>query len=227
MEALIAIQSELKAPKNQHNSFGGYNYRSCEDILEAVKPLLTKHKCTLTISDDMVEMGLRVYVRANAVLTYEGSKTETISVTAFAREAENKKGMDAAQVTGAASSYARKYALNGLFLIDDMKDADTQDNRQEAAPPQRQAPPVDDRRPEPGSWAEEELAQQAPPRRDPPIGGLIQEAPDSWVEQSWNGKIYGHGDERSIYVNNEKTVLAPESVVQLQNHPKYKPQPPQ
>ena len=123
MEILIKIQKELKAPKNQFNLFGKYKYRSCEDILEAVKPLLGK--ATLTISDEIVMLGERFYVKATAVL-YDGEKTATVS--AFAREAFDKKGMDAAQITGSASSYARKYALNGLFLIDDNEDSDTPDS---------------------------------------------------------------------------------------------------
>ena len=122
MKELITIQSELKAPKNQTNKFGGYKYRSAEDILEAVKPLLNKTKTFLTISDDMVCEGNRFYVKATATLTNE--QGVQIQTTAFAREEETKKGMDASQITGAASSYARKYALNGLFCIDDTKDAD-------------------------------------------------------------------------------------------------------
>lgn len=120
-ERLIHIQGELKAPKSQENKFGGYKYRSCEDILEAVKPLLKKEKVTLTISDDIIEVGGRVYVKATATLS-DGE--DTILTSAFAREAEAKKGMDDSQITGSASSYARKYALNGLFAIDDTKDAD-------------------------------------------------------------------------------------------------------
>jgi hypothetical protein len=123
MQDLIKIQQELKAPKNQRNNFGNYNYRSCEDILEAVKPLLAKHNCLLTLTDKMVEVGGRVYVEATAEFASEGFQT---TVKAYAREAESKKGMDDSQITGAASSYARKYALNGLFCIDDTKDADTQ-----------------------------------------------------------------------------------------------------
>ena len=119
---LKEIQSELKAPKGQRNNFGNYNYRSAEDILEAVKPLLKKHNCALVISDDIVEVGGRVYVKATAMLAI--ANTPFASASAFAREAESKKGMDEAQVTGAASSYARKYALNGLLAIDDTKDAD-------------------------------------------------------------------------------------------------------
>jgi len=131
MEELLKIQSELNVPKNQMNSFGNYKYRSAEDILEAVKPLLKKYKCILTISDEVVNIGERYYVRANAIISKMGATKEEASgvmVTAFARESESKKGMDEAQITGSASSYARKYALNGLFAIDDTKDADTQDN---------------------------------------------------------------------------------------------------
>ena len=122
---LLAIQRDLKAPKNQVNSFGGYKYRNCEDILEAAKPLLAEQGCALTISDDVVTVGGRVYVKATATLH---SGNESVSNTALAREAEEKKGMDASQVTGAASSFVRKYALNGLFYIDDTKDADFMKN---------------------------------------------------------------------------------------------------
>ena len=116
---LAMIQQKLKAPKGQMNKFGGYKYRSCEDILEAVKPLLGD--LVLTISDDIVEVGGRVYVKATVSIS---SGSGNVSTTAFARESEIKKGMDESQITGAASSYARKYALNGLFCIDDTKDAD-------------------------------------------------------------------------------------------------------
>lgn len=126
MKELSKIQSTLNAPKGQYNSFGKYKYRSCEDILAAVKPLLKENNCTLTISDDILMVGNRIYVKATA--TISNDKGETNTTTAFAREEENKKGMDASQVTGAASSYARKYALNGLFAIDDTKDADTLNN---------------------------------------------------------------------------------------------------
>jgi len=132
MKELISIQSELKAPKNQFNSFGGYKYRSCEDILEAVKPLLAKNKCTLSIADEMVAVGNRVYVKATCTLRNEKGETEV--TTACARESESKKGMDEAQITGAASSYARKYALNGLFAIDDTKDADVTNTHGKEAP---------------------------------------------------------------------------------------------
>lgn len=122
MKELVAIQSELKAPKNQVNKFGGYNYRSAEDILEAAKKVLSKYDCFLVVTDDIVMIGERVYVKATATII--NSEGVSVSTSAFAREEENKKGMDAAQVTGSASSYARKYALNGLFCIDDTRDPD-------------------------------------------------------------------------------------------------------
>lgn len=122
MENLIKIQSELKAPKEQFNKFGNYNYRNCEDILEALKPLLKKYNCTLTLTDEVVLIGTRFYIKALATIS-DGK--EILSTSSYARESEEKKGMDASQITGAASSYARKYALNGLFLIDDNKDVDS------------------------------------------------------------------------------------------------------
>ena len=144
---IVAIQSSLKAPKGQKNTFGNYKYRSCEDICEAVKPFLKEHSLTLTLSDELVFFagtapqqftqttakgdqkvivgGDRFYVKATALIS---DGTSQITVVAFAREEQDKKGMDSSQITGAASSYARKYALNGLFLIDDTKDADTMDN---------------------------------------------------------------------------------------------------
>ena len=121
---LMVIQSELKAPKGQYNTFGKFKYRSCEDILEAVKPLCIKYATMLTLNDEIVLIGERYYIKATATLTDCESK-DYIEISAFAREADNKSGMDSAQVTGATSSYARKYALNGLFCIDDTKDADT------------------------------------------------------------------------------------------------------
>lgn len=128
MKELIAIQSELKAPKSQFNKFGGYKYRKAEDILEAVKPLLNKQKCTLTITDDIVMVGNRIYVKATATIKNEKGECET--TTGWAREEETKKGMDGSQITGASSSYARKYALNGLFSIDDNADSDTTNDGQ-------------------------------------------------------------------------------------------------
>jgi hypothetical protein len=120
---LMAVQTELKAPKGQYNSFGKYKYRSCEDILEAVKPLLAKHKAVVTICDDLDKIGDRYYIRTTAIFT-DIETGEQVSTLAYAREEESKKGMDGSQVTGASSSYARKYALNGLFCIDDTKDSD-------------------------------------------------------------------------------------------------------
>lgn len=121
---LAAIQSELKAPKSQFNKFGNYKYRKAEDILEAVKPLLAKQGCVLNCTDDLLLIGGRYYIKATAVITCveDGSQ---VSTTAYAREEEDKKGMDQSQVTGASSSYARKYALNGLLCIDDTADSDT------------------------------------------------------------------------------------------------------
>lgn len=121
---LMNIQQELKVPKGQYNDFGKYAYRSCEDILEAVKPLLKKEKVVLTISDELQYIGNRYYIKATAILIDTESEA-IISNSAYAREEETKKGMDGSQITGASSSYARKYALNGLFGIDDNKDSDT------------------------------------------------------------------------------------------------------
>lgn len=125
-QRLLNAQSELKAPKGQYNNFGKYKYRSAEDILEAVKPINAKHGVLLTITDEPVLVGDWHYIKATATIT---DGTESIVVTAYARESLNKKGMDDSQITGTASSYARKYALNGLYLIDDTKDADTDEYR--------------------------------------------------------------------------------------------------
>lgn len=122
---LLEIQQALKAPKGQRNDFGKYNYRSCEDIVEAVKPLLGEQKAVLTISDEIKMVGDRYYIFATAAIV-DAETGEKVEVTAQAREADSKKGMDPSQVTGATSSYARKYALNGLLAIDDTKDADAQ-----------------------------------------------------------------------------------------------------
>lgn len=123
MKELIQIQQRLKAPKKNKNTFGGYNYRSCEDILEAAKPICHELNCLINICDEIVEVGGRIYVKATASIY--NADGQCFSATAYAREEETKKGMDAAQITGSASSYARKYALNGLLAIDDTKDADT------------------------------------------------------------------------------------------------------
>lgn len=133
-EKLLTVQAELKAPKSQYNSFGKYNYRNCEDILEALKPLLSETKAAVIISDEIVNIANRFYVKATAKFI-DAESGEALETTAYAREEESKKGMDGSQVTGASSSYARKYALNGLFAIDDTKDADTL-NRHEKKPKQ-------------------------------------------------------------------------------------------
>ena len=123
-EKLMNIQNELKSPKGQYNSFGKYKYRSCEDILEAVKPICKKYSTTLVLTDEMQNIGERYYIKSNAIL-FDIENGESVINSAFAREEETKKGMDGSQITGTASSYARKYALNGLFNIDDTKNADT------------------------------------------------------------------------------------------------------
>nr|DAR59693.1 MAG TPA: ERF superfamily protein [Bacteriophage sp.] len=159
MKELIAIQSELKVPKSQFNKFGGYKYRKAEDILEAVKPLLNKQKCTLTITDDIVMVGNRIYVKATA--TIKNEKGECDTTTGWAREEESKKGMDGSQITGASSSYARKYALNGLFAIDDNADSDTTyDGQHQAAQQQTQTQ-------QPTAQPSQAAKQQASPQFHP------------------------------------------------------------
>lgn len=134
MVELQKIQEKLKAPKSQFNSFGKYNYRSCEDILEAVKPLLAEQGCTLTLSDCIAEIGGRIYVQATARID-NADHSQNVSTFGYAREPETKKGMDDSQITGAASSYARKYALAGLFLLDDTKDSDALNTTKEYTAP--------------------------------------------------------------------------------------------
>ena len=126
-QKLLYVQQNLKAPKGQYNQFGKYNYRSCEDIQEALKPLLSEVKAVLLLNDELVQVGERFYIRAAAIFQ-DTESSESITNTAYARECDSRAGMDAAQVTGSCSSYARKYALNGLFCIDDAKDPDTMDN---------------------------------------------------------------------------------------------------
>lgn len=122
-EKLTEVQNELKAPKSKYNSFGKYNYRSCEDILEAVKPILKAKRLAMTVKDDVFNIGDRFYIMAT-VTVYDCESEEKVTTTAYAREDADKKGMDGSQITGSSSSYARKYALNGMFAIDDTKDAD-------------------------------------------------------------------------------------------------------
>lgn len=135
---LMEIQHKLKAPKNQKNNFGGYNYRSCEDILEAVKPLLYEQKCTLCINDEVLPVTDSVYVKATATIT-DSETSEVVTSSAYAREQESAKGMTAPQITGSCSSYARKYALNGLFCIDDTKDADATNTGEQQKTPVRRS----------------------------------------------------------------------------------------
>lgn len=130
MKELLEIQSRLKVPKSNVNTFGKYNYRKCEDILEAAKPISHSLNCFIVMSDEIVDIGGRIYIKATATLY--NSEGKSISTTAYAREADKKAGMDDAQVTGAASSYARKYALNGLLAIDDTKDPDTNEYHAES-----------------------------------------------------------------------------------------------
>ena len=155
-EKLLAIQTKLKAPKGQYNSFGKYSYRSAEDILEAVKPLNAEQGVLLTITDEIKEIGGRVYVVATATVS---DGTDELKVSAFAREPENKKGMDESQITGATSSYARKYALNGLYAIDDNKDADTDEHKQqqENAPKKQQGQKQQAQKQQEKGFTEQEL----------------------------------------------------------------------
>lgn len=148
---LQLIQSELKAPKGQYNSFGKYHYRSCEDIVEAAKPILAKHGIALILSDEVNLIGGRYYIKATAKIVDLSGKT-LAETCAFAREEETKKGMDASQITGTASSYARKYALNGLFAIDDAKDADSNDYKKSTREPV--AAELINRRKKAKMWAE-------------------------------------------------------------------------
>ena len=139
IQKLAAIQKELKAPKNQRNNFGGYNYRSAEDILEAVKPLAIKYGAVVHLSDEVIQVGERIYVKARVSLFDMDDIGKSISSFALAREEETKKGMDGSQITGAASSYARKYALNGMFAIDDTKDSDATNDHGKGGKPQSTA----------------------------------------------------------------------------------------
>ena len=136
-EKLNKIQSELKAPKSNYNSFGKYHYRSCEDIMEGLKPLLTDHNVTLVVNDEIVQVGDRYYIKSTATLVDTESE-KFVQASAYAREEESKKGMDSSQLTGSTSSYARKYALNGLFCIDDTKDADATNAHGKEKPEKKQ-----------------------------------------------------------------------------------------
>lgn len=173
-EKLLRVQVELKAPKGQYNSFGKYKYRSCEDILTAVKPLLDKVGATITLSDDIFLVGDRFYVKATATF-HDVEKGSTITNSALAREDENKKGMDGSQITGTASSYARKYALNGLLLIDDTKDADTDENHNERKAKAEKA----EREP-----AEDRTGQPAYPEKTEMLGVIAKVYPEGKVRDT-------------------------------------------
>lgn len=195
-EELSRIQKDLKAPKNQRNNFGGYNYRSCEDILEAVKPLL--NGCILTLSDEIVMLGARFYVKATARLAI--SQDQYVENTAWAREPETKKGMDEAQITGATSSYARKYALNGLLAIDDTKDADatnTHDaanlnfSKEAAAAKSAQTKAINKAKAD-GAEGYEQPKQQKPlaERYEASINWLKQQTPETYQQSAVSKKDY-------------------------------------
>ena len=198
-EKLRAVQSALKAPKGQENKFGGYKYRSCEDILEAVKPLLAQNGLALTISDEVVMVGERYYIRATAMLT-DGDQVH--SVTAQAREPESRKGMDEAQVTGSSSSYARKYALNGLFCIDDTKDPDATNTHGKDAP-QKQPQP----KPEVESYGHDyskltELCE----RSAAATGMTVDEAKQAFVSTYGNPKHMNEAKYRAVLLAFESNI---------------------
>lgn len=153
MKELVTIQSKLKAPKNLYNSFGKYNYRNFESICEAVKPLLAETGCSLIATDDVIQVGERYYIKATLTLT--NASGESVSVSAMAREALDKKGMDDSQITGTASSYARKYAANGLFLLDDTKDADTDEYHKETEAKAKRSKPAPKQEAEPQGMSDD------------------------------------------------------------------------
>lgn len=177
-ERLAYVQMTLKAPKGNYNSFGKYKYRSAEDILEAVKPLCADNGLLLTISDEIETVGARLYVKATAVLR-DVKSAASVTCTAYAREPDSKKGMDESQVTGTASSYARKYALNGLFLIDDTKDADTDEYHRQTAP--KSAPKKEPER----------ITTEQAKALDGLIQGELREKQIGWIYQHYNVKSLG------------------------------------
>ena len=188
LNELVYIQSTLKAPKNQRNTFGGYNYRSCEDIMEAVKPLLKEMNCTLVVSDDIVQVGDRFYVKATAILKTPSG--EEYKNSAFAREPLSKKGSDESQLTGAASSYARKYALNGLFCIDDNKDADVLNVNKEYT--QQPAP---QQSPQPQVTAEQVMAEVAAAKTEQELGAIYYKYPQWQRDANFTGALTARKDQ--------------------------------
>ena len=188
LNELVYIQSTLKAPKNQRNNFGGYNYRSCEDIMEAVKPLLKETNCTLVISDDIVQVADRIYVKSTATLKTPSG--EEFKNTAYAREALSKKGMDESQVTGAASSYARKYALNGLFCIDDTKDADALNvNKEYTQQPQAQQSP------QPQVSVDTVMKEIAAAKTEQELGAIYYKYPQWQRDANFTGALTARKDQ--------------------------------
>ena len=188
LNELVYIQSTLKAPKNQRNNFGGYNYRSCEDIMEAVKPLLKETNCTLVVSDDIVQVGDRFYVKATAILKTPSG--EEYKNSAFAREPLSKKGSDESQVTGAASSYARKYALNGLFCIDDTKDADALNvNKEYTQQPQAQQPV------QPQVSVDTVMAEIAAAKTEQELGAIYYKYPQWQRNANFTGALTARKDQ--------------------------------
>ena len=188
LNELVYIQSTLKAPKNQRNTFGGYNYRSCEDIMEAVKPLLKETNCTLVVSDDIVQVGDRFYVKATAILKTPSG--EEYKNSAFAREPLSKKGSDESQLTGAASSYARKYALNGLFCIDDTKDADALNvNKEYTQQPQVQQPV------QPQVTADQVMAEIAAAKTEQELGSIYYKYPQWQRDANFTGALTARKDQ--------------------------------
>ena len=187
-DKLLAIQTELKAPKTQYNSFGKYNYRNCEDILEAVKPICKKYKAVLFLTDEILCMEGRYYVRATATLVDCDKTEDRITVSACAREEAEKKGMDGSQVTGASSSYARKYALNGLFDIDDTKDSDTTNQGQNKSEPQGDkqttgsAPISSDKEQQALEYTLKSGKHEGKKLKDVPIDYL------EWASENWHGQ---------------------------------------
>ena len=193
-EKLLAVQTTLKAPKDQYNDFGKYKYRSCESILEAVKPLLHDNKLLLNLTDDIVAAGERIYVKATATLIDAEDTNESITTTAFAREPEDKKGMDDSQVTGTASSYARKYALNAMFLIDDTKDADTNEHQAEV-------------REKAKKQAQKKAEEKTVKKEKTMLDGIRENCEKSGIPVAWICDLYKVEKLEDLKPSSQKTVI--------------------
>ena len=193
-EKLLKVQTELKAPKDMYNDFGKYKYRSCESILEAVKPLLSANKLLLNVTDDIVAAGERIYVKATATLIDAEESSENITTTAFAREPEDKKGMDDSQVTGTASSYARKYALNAMFLIDDTKDADTNEHQAEVR--------------EKAKKQAQKKAEEKPVKKEKTmLDGIRENCAKSGIPEAWICELYKVDKLEDLRPASQKTLV--------------------